>query len=172
MARRTIFLIACILAAAAPFWSGDETPAAESAPQNFRGFPSRFEGAEIKPLPLSENEAIFLADFPGKVGRFSDGRREIILRFITQATRKLHSAQDCLAAIGYKTKPLPLKIDGIGNRWGCFTATKNGKSLRVCERIYSEKTAENWTDVSAWYWSALAQKDGEWWAIMVAETMN
>jgi hypothetical protein len=171
MARWTIFIIACVLAAAAPFWSREKT-AVPNAPQNFRGFPNRFEGAELKQFPLSPREEVFLTDFPGKVGRFSDGRREIILRFVTEATRKLHSSQDCLAAIGYKNNALPLKIDEQGNRWGCFTATKNGESLRVCERIYSENTGESWADVSAWYWSAVGREKGEWWAVTVAETMN
>jgi hypothetical protein len=171
MARRIIFIIACALATVAPFWSLEKTPVS-NVTQQFRGFPSRFEGAELKPLSLSPHEEVFFADFPGNVGRFSDGRREIILRFVTEATRKLHSAQDCLAAIGYKTEPLPLKIDASGNRWGCFTARKNEERLRVCERIYSENTGESWTDVSAWYWSAIGRENGEWWAVTVAETMN
>ena len=39
--------------------------------------------------------------------------------------------------------------------------------MHVYERINSE-SAESWTDVSAWYWSALHQ-GGPWWAITVAE---
>jgi hypothetical protein len=66
---------------------------------------------------------------------------------------------------------LPLRIDAKGSRWSCFAAAKNGRSLRVCERIYSTANDESWTDASAWYLSALRETNGEWWAITVAEKM-
>ncbi len=164
---KLIFTIVCGIAFLAPFLLTNENSLkTETAP--FRGFPAEFEGLKLKELGLSEREIYFLQDFPGKIGRFTDGRREIIIRFVTEATRKLHPAKDCFAATGYQTQPLPLKIDDEGKRWACFSAKKRTESLRVCERITADSGSE-WTDVSAWYWSAFSQSKGEWWAYTVAE---
>ena len=145
-----------------------ETPTI-SQTNSFQGFPTQFEGITLKQLDLTDREKYFLEEFPGRIGRFSDGRREIIIRWVTEATRKLHSSEDCFNAFGYKTKPLPIKIDDAGNHWSCFSAQKNDSAhLRVCQRIHDNNVNE-WTDVSAWYWSALRQNNGEWWAYTVAE---
>ncbi len=130
--------------------------------------PETFEGIKIKQLPLSERESYFLEDFPGNIGRFSDGKREIIIRYVREATRKLHPASDCFRAVGYSTNPLPLKVDDDGKRWSCFSAARANEKLRVCERIYDDAGNE-WTDVSAWYWTALNELNGNWWAVTVAE---
>jgi hypothetical protein len=49
-----------------------------------------------------------------------------------------------------------------------MSATRNGRTMRVRERIYDD-AGHNWTDVSAWYWAALFGGDGPWWAVTVAE---
>ncbi len=162
-----LFLTACAAAFSASFWLSDEKNINPGI-QNFRSFPETFEGIEIKQLPLSERESYFLEDFPGSIGRFSDGRREIIIRYVREATRKLHPAGDCFRAVGYSTKPLPLKIGAGGERWSCFSAARADEKLRVCERIYDDAGNE-WTDVSAWYWTALNKPAGGWWAVTVAE---
>jgi len=163
----SLLLSVCAFAALAPLWFSSEKKINVRG-QNTGAFPQTFEGLALKELPLSEREKFFLEDFPGSVGRFSDGRREIIVRFVTEATRKLHPATDCFRAIGYQTKPLPLRVDGEGKRWGCFSAVKSGEELNVCERI-SDDAGNEWTDVSAWYWAALIETNGEWRAITVAE---
>lgn len=162
-----IFLIVCALAFFAPFLFSGEKKVRVQMP-NSRAFPATFENQPLAELTLTEREKFFLEDFPGSVGRFSDGKREIVIRFVAEATRKLHPASDCFRAIGYETKPLPLKVDGEGKRWSCFSAVKASEQLNVCERIYDIGGAE-WTDVSAWYWSALNETSGEWWAVTVAE---
>lgn len=164
---KIFFILACAIACLAPFLL---TKPASSNSQNapFRGFPDTFEGLKLKELDLSEREKYFAEDFPGKIGRFTDGRREIIIRWVTEATRKLHPAKTCLEGIGYATKPLPLKIDENGKRWSCFSAKKKDESLRVCDRINDEEGRE-WTDVSAWYWANFSRTKGEWWAYTVAE---
>ena len=108
--------------------------------------------------------------FPEKVRRFTDGRREIIIRHVREATRKLHPSADCFSGIGYQIKSLALKLDEENNLWSCFRAEKNGEKWKVCERIYSGN-GKNWTDVSAWYWSALtdSSEDG-YWAVTIAES--
>ena len=173
MARWTIFITACLIASLASFWTPDKSATTQTINNSRRlsaNFPVEFEGAPLKELPLTKREQFFVKDFPGKFGRFTDGRREIIFRFVTEATRQLHPASDCFAAIGYKTKFLPLRVDAEENRWSCFAATKNNESLRVCERIYSLDKSENFTDVSAWYWSALGTSNGKWLAVTTAET--
>ena len=71
------------------------------------------------------------------------------------------------SGLGYSIKPLALHRDDSGSLWSSFSASKGNERLRVYERINSE-SGESWTDVSAWYWSALHQ-GGPWWAITVAE---
>lgn len=162
-----LFLTACLAAFSAAFWFAGEKTIKSSVP-NSDVFPAVFEGFNLRELPLSERESYFLEDFPGNIGRFSDGRREIIIRYVREATRKLHPANDCFRAVGYAIKPLPLKIDDEGKRWSCFSAAKADEKLRVCERIYNAAGNE-WTDVSSWYWAALNDPQGEWWAITVAD---
>lgn len=164
------YLIACLIAALTPFVSARfETPPARAAVLTFPGWPTRFEGKTLTPLPLNDIENRFATNFPGKIARFSDGEREIIVRWVTEATRKLHSASECFQGLGYRVKPLAVYRDEKGSLWTSFAATNEARQLRVRERIHSD-SGETWTDVSAWYWSALRHEgSGSWWAITVAE---
>lgn len=163
-----ILTTACAAAFLAPFLPTAETI---SHNQTSANFPTEIEGGKLKEIGLTEREKLFLEDFPGEIRRFSDGTREIIIRRVTEATRKLHPAEDCFKGIGYKTKPLPLKVDAKGKRHACFSAEKGLESLRICERIYDD-SGNDWTDVSSWYWSALGKDTGEWWAITTAESLK
>ena len=164
------YLIACLIAALMPFMSARfETPATGAATVTFPGWPSTFEGKTLTPLPLNEMENRFATDFPGRIARFTDGEREIIIRWVTEATRKMHPASDCFQGLGFSVKPLAAHRDENGSLWAGFAATKGDERLRVRERIHSD-SGETWTDVSAWYWSALRHEgSGSWWAITVAE---
>ncbi len=164
---KIIFILACGLAFLAPFFvTKKESPVI--GPFAFAGFPKEFEGRALRDLGLSDREKFFLDDFPGQIGRFTDGNREIVIRRMTEATRKLHPASDCFEAVGYNVTPLPVKIDANSKRWSCFSAERRGDKLRVCERLEDGQGGE-WTDVSSWYWTAWG-KSGEWWAYTVAET--
>ena len=135
-------------------------------------FPVTFEGKSLQEFEVTTREEFFLNDFPGEIKRFTDGKREIIVRYVTTATRKLHLSSDCFSAIGYSIKRLPIKIDESKQKWACFTANKVEESLNVCERIYTEN-GESWTDVSSWYWSAISSgNDNGYWAVTVAETAD
>ena len=171
--RRSYYLIACALAALMPFVSARfETPATSAAAVAFPGWPSTFEGKRLTPLPLTEIEKNFASGFPGRIARFSDGEHEIIIRWVTEATRMMHPASDCFQGLGYSVKPLPAHRDERGSLWASFTATKSNERLIVFERIHSD-SGETWTDVSAWYWSALRHEgSGSWWAITVAEKQH
>ena len=168
--RRSYYLIACVIAALMPFVSARfETPATGAETVTFPGWPSTFEGKTLTALPLTETEKKFATGFPGRIARFSDGEREIIVRWATEATRKMHPASDCFQGLGYSVTPLAAHRDPRGSLWASFAATKGSERLIVFERIHSD-SGETWTDVSAWYWSALRHEgSGSWWAITVAE---
>lgn len=160
------YLIACAIAAVTPFLSvhSGQPPRTDRA---FSGWPNQFAGKPLRALPMTELEQRFMSDFPGRIGRFTDGEREIVIRWVTEPTRKLHPASDCFQGLGYSVRPLPLHRDDGGALWSSFAASKGNDRLRVYERIHSE-SGESWTDVSAWYWSAVSE-NGPWWAFTVAE---
>jgi hypothetical protein len=160
------FVGACLLAAVMPLFSG---PAVPTPTAGFPGWPTRYEGKALQSLPLSSLEQRFAEDFPGRIGRFSDGRREIVIRWVSQETRKLHPAADCFRGSGYRITPQPIGVDAAGDRWGRFLATRGEQQIEVRERIHDDAGKE-WTDVSAWYWAALrGQSAGPWWVTTVGE---
>jgi len=163
--RIALFGLAALAAALAPFMSRSGAAVTASAV----AWPTHHEGRALTALPLSPREAAFLADFPGQVGRFTDGEREIIVRRIDGATRRLHPAADCLRAIGYRITPLPAQRAAQGGTMNCVRASRDGESQRVCE-IIRDQAGHHWPDVSAWYWSALAGASAApWWSFVVAE---
>lgn len=164
------YIIACVIALWTPFFTWRfETPGYTRTVTPFPGWSSTFEGKPLTQLPLNEMENTFASDFPGRIMRFSDGEREIIVRWVTEATRMLHPASDCFQGLGYSVKPLAAHRDQNGSLWASFAATKGDERLLVKERIISDD-GQSWTDVSAWYWSALRHEgSGSWWAITVAE---
>jgi hypothetical protein len=169
MRRSSLFyIVACAVAALMPFLSSRSESSGNAATASFPGWPTDFEGKTLTPLPLTTIEERFNAEFPGKIGRFTDGKREFIVRWVTEATRKLHPASDCFQGLGYTVKPRPIYRDEKGSLWSSFAATKGNDQLRVYERIHNNY-GETWTDASAWYWAALQHGKGSWWAITIAE---
>jgi len=167
----TFFFVCCTLAAVAPFFARQTANSTESL--SFPGWPAQFEGHALTELLLTERERQFSEGFPGKIGRFTDGRREIIVRWVTRETRALHPAADCFRGIGYSIHPLPLATDSDGNRWGAFEALRKDERMLVRERIYSAASNQSWSDVSSWYWQAMLgnsqNNHAGWWAVTVAE---
>jgi hypothetical protein len=162
------FLLAAIAAALAPLlhWGND---GAMAAGRDFPGWPTRYEGHELTQLPLTQREDAFVRDFPGRVGRFSDGRREIIVRWVGAPTRLLHPAADCFRGSGYSITSMPVRRDAAGAAMGCFRASHQADRMMVCEVINNER-GESWPDVSAWYWNAIfAASRAPWWSFVVAE---
>lgn len=164
--RQGLFLLLCLLAAASP-WLQPRASGREGG-DAFPGWPTQFEGRPLQALPLTALEERFQRGFPGRVGRFSDGQREIVLRWVTRETRQLHASSDCFKASGYRIEALPLRRVG-DQRWSRFRATRGELALEVSERISDARGAQ-WSDVSAWYWSALlGRSQGPWWAVTVAQ---
>ncbi|MDH3973796.1 MAG: hypothetical protein OEV42_05910 [Deltaproteobacteria bacterium] len=167
MKIKCLWIFLHIFAAAMPFFSFNNTPYIEN--RNIVEWPVELNGLPLKRLELSHVEKSFGNDFPGEIARFTDGSREIIIRWIKKESRKLHPAADCLKGAGYRVSHLPLRNEGDGRYWGCVKAEMNGKKIRVCEIIYDE-SGNSWSDTSSWYWSALFGKsNGPWWALTVAE---
>ncbi len=130
-------------------------------------WPRHFRGRALHRLPLSDREQRFAENFPGRIARFSDGRREVILRYVTRPTRKLHPISDCLKGAGYAIVADSLKTDSQGRHWHRVDARRNGKTESFSERIY-DNAGNEWTDTSAWFWSAMVRRTtGPWFAITV-----
>ncbi len=162
-----MFALLCVGAALAPLASDASKPAPATA--SFPGWPSSFEGRALTPLPLTPIEVRFQQNFPGRVGRFSDGQREVIIRWVAQGTRKLHPSADCFKANGYTLTPQPVTI-ADQERWSGFIAARDGQRFDVRERIH-DTAGGQWSDASAWYWAVqMGQTRGPWWAITVAKT--
>jgi len=167
MQKKPLLKMLFVICGLMPFFSSVKESSKETA--DFKSWPTTFEGQPLGELPISEDEKTFNADFPGKMARFTDGSREILLRWIKRESRKLHPAQDCFKAYGYSTEPLPVKLDSENRAWSCIKASKINTILRVCELIIDEK-GNSWSEPSAWYWNALFQKtEGPWLAFIVAE---
>jgi hypothetical protein len=155
MRVRCVFILLHGLAALIPFLSWQSSPQRET--KQFVGWPQKFEGLPLMQLGLTEQEQLFAKDFPGQVARFTDGSREIVMRWVNHPSRSLHPAVDCLKGVGYTIAPKPIHVDAAGNYWGCFAARRGGRTLSVCERVYDE-AGRSWSDISSWYWATLLGK--------------
>jgi hypothetical protein len=159
--RLYALLLACVVAAIVPLLSHGEPPdlaARGSEPH----WPSHFQGRLLSGLPLSEREKFFLSGFPGTVARFTDGERDLVMRWVTQPTRRLHPAEDCYRGLGYEIAESRVVNDADASHWRCFTATRKDDAREVCEQL-QDREGGRWTDVSAWYWAAVLKKsDGPW----------
>ena len=132
-------------------------------------WPRHFDGELLIPLKMTKVEKKFQRGFPGRIASFSCGDRQIILRHITRASRKLHPSADCLRASGHHIGPIHVHADESHRHWSGFTAEKSGKKYRVLERI-TDPQGHAWTDTSAWYWHALLHpNDGPWQAQTLIE---
>jgi hypothetical protein len=120
-------------------------------------------------LPLSAREKTFLDGFPGAVARFTDGERDIVMRWVTQPTRRLHPAEDCYRGLGFAVGAARIVTDNDGARWRCFAATRTDAAHEVCEQL-QDLEGQRWTDVSAWYWAAVLERSRGPWLVTTAAT--
>ena len=161
------YVVTCVLAAVAPLVPV-QGGVGGSVPR-FKKWPTRYEGRPLKRLPLSSREERFARGFPGDIAKFADRNKTMIIRRVNKPTRRLHAASDCFRGMGYDIRPLPVRVDRDGNRWGCIEARLANRTLLVSERVYNSE-GRSWTDVSSWYWAAfLGRTTSPWWAMTVAE---
>ena len=115
-------------------------------------WPSQWDGLPLRPLALSDVEQRFADNFPGAIGRMTDG-----------------TAADCYRALGYRIEQARLERDAQERLWRCFVAQRHGaQKIRVCERIVDARGTA-FTDTSSWYWAAASgQSHGPWQAVTVA----
>jgi exosortase/archaeosortase family protein len=114
-------------------------------------------------LPATDAEKAFARGFPGTLSSYRWGNDRVILRRVCGATRRLHPSRDCLRAAGFESTDSVTVRLGDGSEWARFQATRDGECWTVHERITSSCDGSSWTDVSAWYWSALRHRlNGPW----------
>jgi hypothetical protein len=143
----------------------------ESASRPEMEWPRELDGQPLRPLALSKVEQRFAAHFPGHIGRFQSEAGAVTLRVADRPTRMLHPAADCYRGLGYSIRDARLEHDRHARLWRCFTAWRDGRSVRVCERIEASD-GEAFTDTSAWYWAAaLGRSQGPWLAITKAQLL-
>jgi hypothetical protein len=163
-----LLILSLSLAAAAPLLPKARV-ALTPGTADFPGWPARFEGLVLTPLPAGAQDDYFARDFPGKVARFAAGQRQVVLRWVNAPTRRLHPASHCFAGAGYRILPLPMDKGSDGSLMSCFSARKPGEALRVCEQLRGNGT-RSWPDVSSWYWHAVAAPAGNsWWSYVLVE---
>lgn len=160
-----IFALLAAAAALAPLLPRSEpAEAGEPVP-----WPARFDGRALTPLPRAPEDRILAGRFPGRIARFSDGRRQIVLRRVDAATRRLHPASDCFRAIGYEIAPAPMRLAPGRGPASCFTARRGGRAFLACEQV-RDPEGRSWPDVSSWYWAALlGTSRGPWLASLTVE---
>lgn len=163
MKAQWLALSLAVLAAVMPFLRGRSDAGAVT--DGFPGWAAAPVGGELSPIALGPRERRFAEQFPGAVAAFSEGETTWVLRWVRQPTRKLHPAADCLRGAGYAVTPTAAWRDGAGVLWGASRAERDGDRFVVRERIL-DATGRTWTDVSAWYWSALLGRSiGPWWSL-------
>lgn len=164
------YVLLCAAAALIPLWPS-ASPQQASHTTAFPGWPAQFEGKSLTPVPLSPRELRFYRDFTGRIAKFTDGKRQIVMRWSDTATHKFHLSERCYEAIGYKITATPLTLDSSGHRWRTFAATlpRNGAYVKVYELIY-DSSGHEWTDEAAWRWACFWKHTRPpWWSITVAE---
>lgn len=163
------FSMCCCLAAIGPLMSSSPQTTSLDA---FSGWPPEFSDPKFQAVRLTKHESAFAESLPGRLGKFTDGRRQFLVQWIAEGSRLVHSSTDCLTKAGYTVKPDPIRIDSFGNRWAAYQATRQGQSYHIMERLYDDSGHE-WHDVSTWYWAVLRQKTrGPWWMVTVIEPID
>ena len=165
------WLIVCLVAVMVPILAGTFVPSSEASGR-FSGWVDAWDGVSLKRIDFTWRERSFIEGFPGQTAHFSDGRREIIMRYTERATRKMLPAAQCFREAGFRISPLEGYTDAKGRTWSMFEAEKFGESLRVSERV-TDRRGREWPRVNSWYWAAtFGWSPGPWWAITIVEPIG
>jgi exosortase/archaeosortase family protein len=171
---RLLFALAALLATCtlAPLaWPLDALATLSPEPAAAE-WPREWKGRVLRPLALDAVEARFAAHFPGRIERLTDEESVLVWREVRSPTRMLHPASDCYRGLGYRIAEARLERDAETRLWRCFVAVRDGRRVRVCERIEDARGA-SFTDASSWFWAAqLGSSIGPWHAITVATPLG
>ncbi len=126
----------------------------------FPGWPERWDGQVLVPLPPDPADLAAAELFPGRIARFAAGDRRIVLRWVAGPTRALHPAGDCLRATGWRVEPARPQQDAHG-WWSCVSAERDGHRLEIREQIRAAD-GRSWPDPSLWWWQARPIPGGYW----------
>lgn len=173
MKARMQWLLVCLGVALVPILAGTFVPSSSpEASGRFAGWVDEWDGAALKRIPFTWRERAFLSGFPGQVEHFSDGRRELIMRYTERATRKLLPSADCFREVGFEITQLKSFEDDKGRSWNRFEAKKFDETLNVLERVTDRRGTE-WPRVSSWYWAAtFGWSSGPWYAITIVDRIE
>ena len=171
--RIVIYLLTCAVAALVPFIHRSVAQPAHPVAGRLL---STFQGASLSPMAMTEAEEKFYADFPGATGYFAvDGRpgESVFLRYTETPTRKLHAAETCYRATGFKTSfsdNVTARVPELSDKdleWSEFTIVDMGRPFRVRQCVVSLSSDRAWADIPAWYWQTTFSSDdsGPWLAI-------
>lgn len=139
-----LFGLACLVAAGVP-WRA-ETAARSAGTPGFPGWPASFEGRPLRETVLNAAELAFNDRFPGRMGRFTDGARLIVLRWVTAPTHRVHSGSDCQQSAGSRLTRGEWWRDPDGAIWSTWTASGPGGVMTVRERCY-DSHGGTWPDL-------------------------
>ena len=168
---RLQWLVACLALLMVPILAGTFVPSSEASGR-FTGWVDQWDGAALKRIDFTWRERSFVEGFPGQVAHFSDGRRELIMRYTERATRKMLSASNCFSQAGFRITPLDGFTDAKGRTWSLFEAEKFGETLRVSERV-TDRRGREWPSVGSWYWAAtFGWSNGPWWTVTVVDKLE
>jgi exosortase/archaeosortase family protein len=164
-----VLLATCALAPLAGLRNAFTATAPEPAATEW---PREWKGRALRPLALDDVEARFASHFPGRIERLTDEESVLVWREVRSPTRMLHPAADCYRGLGYRIADARLERDAEARLWRCFVAERDGRRVRVCERIEDARGA-SFTDASSWFWAAqLGRSTGPWHAITVATPLG
>jgi hypothetical protein len=113
--------------------------------------------------PLTGTETRFAAEAGTSVARFTGNGRDWVLRWIPNASRRIHPAEECYRAAGWRVHPLPMRFfipsDGsfASARWGCFEAQRGTSAAEVCQTSI-DGNDRSWSDVGSWWWAAIFRR--------------
>jgi hypothetical protein len=112
-----------------------------------------------------------------RIESFREGRHEFRLCHIAEPSRRVHPAEECYRATGWKVRALPMRIlpardTGVLSgalRWGCFEATRRTERVEVCE-TFVDAQGRSWSDAGSWWWSTMFSRGAAPWLGVVMVT--
>jgi hypothetical protein len=167
MVLRLVLFISCLVAALVPLTENKKIGKISTTFIT----PPGVDLSNFTEVQLIDKEKLLETSFPGATKRFESANQQLIVRYIVEPSRKVHPAEMCFRAWGYKIVWRPGR-GGKNGRSSCFEAEREGKRCLVCEQVIATD-AESFPDVSAWYYQAiLGRTKGPWWSLLEVQKLD